>query len=208
MYKVICAAIGLAGFLLIRFLCSAQVAAFRSQQFQSIFSIVILVAIAGVIVWLGARRIRRSNQNRTAIGPNVSGLAASGRRPSGLVAIVIYSTLWGLVGSFFGILGMIGGSALESDLVVVLSFFSLALGILLLTAAYGLWTVQRWGLTLARCLYGVAIPLDVAQYLSGEGGGSLGVVYVVDIVVSIAVLLYLFRPYTKELFKKGLINSH
>jgi len=121
-------------------------------------------------------------------------------KPLSLVLIVIYTVIVGILGVIAGVLGLVAGELVSID-VAITSILLLPVGVLLLAAAYGLWTKQKWGLTLARGIYLVSLVLDIASVLISGISTTSELFSVVEIILEILVIIYLFRPETQALFQ-------
>ena len=133
------------------------------------------------------------------------------RRPAGLVCVVFWWALNGGLAIAYGVAGLafatfLGGAsqlavrhdiapwagvavAMMVELLTVLLFFG---GLLLLVAAYGLWTFQRWSLPLAKLLaVGNALVglMGIVPAMIVQAGVVLDLA---NLAASAAILVYLF----------------
>ena len=118
-----------------------------------------------------------------------------GKRPFGLVLVIVYTLISGVIGVIIGLTGSelyTAGVTTISTLLVV--FF-------LLAVVYGLWTTQKWGLNLARGFYIVGIVWEIVSLSTAEISTSTGLLSAGGVVLDILVIIYLFRPQTKILFQ-------
>jgi uncharacterized membrane protein (DUF2068 family) len=74
-------------------------------------------------------------------------------------------------------------------------------GILTLIAAFGLFTLAQWAWWLAIIVMIIRVTADVFGLLSYATTSVAGGVTIADLIVSAAVLWYLYRPQVKEAFK-------
>lgn len=127
-------------------------------------------------------------------------------RPLGIVLIAIFSVLSALFsllvsGLSLFLVGLPGVSLLAHLLV---AFFSVH-AVFMLAAAYGLWTLQRWGRRLAFWLYVLAIPLGIAvifPILPGSEFSTGNTVFQLFFVgIDIAILCYLSRLKIETLYE-------
>jgi uncharacterized membrane protein (DUF2068 family) len=91
-----------------------------------------------------------------------------------------------------------------SALLSLVSFAAVAVGILLLAAAYGLWTIQPWGRALAWWVYVVSIPLGVLAMLGlfpGQETSNANTLFQgLGIAIDFACVIYLGRPEVVGIF--------
>lgn len=119
-------------------------------------------------------------------------------KPLGVVLISLFSVLSALFSLLVSGLSLflvgIPGVSLLAHLLV--AFFSVH-AVFLLAAAYGLWTLQRWGRRLAFWLYVLAIPLGIAvifPILPGSEYSTGNTVFQLFFVgIDVAILCYLSR---------------
>ena len=116
-----------------------------------------------------------------------------GKRPFGLVLAVIYTLIAGSLSVIAGVLGIAVSELVDA--------IFLPVGVLFLAAAYGLWTTQKWGLTLARGVYLVSIVLGIASLSTTGISTSTDLLSAGEVALDILVTIYLFRPQTKILFR-------
>jgi uncharacterized membrane protein (DUF2068 family) len=116
-------------------------------------------------------------------------LNISHSRPLGVTIIAIIMVIFGILGAISGI-GLLSISS-------TLGIITLILGVLEIALALGLWSLQKWA-------YWVTVVLEVLTLLGGifsltAGNMSIGVV---DIVVALAILIYLFAdPNVRTAFR-------
>jgi hypothetical protein len=130
------------------------------------------------------------------------------QRPIGLTVIVIFLAFGALVAIpscvFFFSQSQFLLPTSAKTLMVVSTLFSLLEG----PAAYGLWTWQKWGLTLVKVIYGINIPLSIIQSFlvglpTGDWADSFIAVasMIVGIAIAILILWYVSKPEIKRLFQ-------
>ena len=166
-----------------------------SWNTTSIASIALLVVVGGFLTWFLVRLIRRSAKKRPLKGsePGVYVSTTPGTKPFGLVVVVLYTLIAGVLGVIAGVLAIAVGELVDA--------LFLPVGVLFLAAGYGLWSTQRWGLNLARGIYLVAILLGVVTASISGISTTTDWLGVVEIAVEIAVTIYLFRPQAREFFE-------
>lgn len=150
--------------------------------------------------------------------------AAPTSRPLGVVLVSIYTAITGVLTIFWGLFleqaGFIGSSiaagfgsefsrlGLKSDVPQVgwLAFLGelvYLFGVLGLAAGYGLWTLLRWGHTLANIFYAISILVSLIIALSsGPSDAGAVVALLVSIGIAIWVLVWLSNPSTRRLYGK------
>jgi hypothetical protein len=125
----------------------------------------------------------------------------SNARPMGvtiLVAVAVIGALFNFVvaADLLGIGGAIP-AADRGSLAVPVGVIMLLSAVLLLLAAYGLWTISAWGWTLTVVLMVVGLVQNLLQYLNDN---SLLVPMVVSALFAAAILWYLFQPSVRAAF--------
>ena len=140
------------------------------------------------------------------VGDIASKAAPTQQRALGLVLITIYTAFGGVLSLLMGTVSLFAAGLPVPGWVPFLSILLILLGVLSLAACYGLWTIQKWGLTLAIVLYIAYIPLDILslfiEAIIGEITAGSILLTVVSIAVAIIILRYLFKPEIKALFGK------
>lgn len=121
-------------------------------------------------------------------------------RPLGVVLVTIYTAIGGIF-SIIAAFPMMAGSFL-SQWFPVLGGLLLVSGALDLAACYGLWTLSPWGHTLAQILYAISIPLSLLLLAAGSQGAGEVLLQLVSIGIAVAVLVWLSKPRTKQLYQK------
>lgn len=119
-------------------------------------------------------------------------------KPLGIVLIAIYSALSGAY-SFFGSFFTLFFVGFPSFSFFAYLFFTIfvAHAVFSFAAAYGLWTLQRWGLKLAFWLYVISIPLGIVAIFPIFPGTDFTipntVFQFIFIAIDVSVILYLSR---------------
>lgn len=132
-------------------------------------------------------------------------MGAASARPMGITILAVLAAIGGvflLLGGLASIgLGSLAASASGSGalggLVAIFGILFLALGVLYLAFAYGAWTLKRWAWTLG--VAGQVISLALAAVNAVTGGG----VNIVGILISVAILYYLYTPAVKAAFGRA-----
>ena len=125
-------------------------------------------------------------------------------RPIGITVLAIVAVLATVMsviagtdligaGTTTGATSRLGGLAAVVGVVMILA------GALNLVLAYGFWTLQSWAWPLGVGLWAASIVLDVLQYLNDN---SLLITMAISVLISVAVLYYLFRPDVKAAFAR------
>jgi uncharacterized membrane protein (UPF0136 family) len=127
------------------------------------------------------------------------------RRPPGLVLVVLWLAIDGVLSLIAGIIGLVASDPISSK-IVMLAALLLSIGIVLLVAAYGLWTLQRWGLRLTKVILVISIVVGV---LDVALGGKMA--YLIQTALEVVAFMYLIRPETNALFwydlKEGIMRK-
>lgn len=138
---------------------------------------------------------------------------AKERRPFGLVWVVFYWIIGGLVclpsGYFLAVMGGalgrtteatrdmfpfrgFGEAALQAVILEFLGVMVFHYGLLLLVACYGLWTYRRWGLSLARGLSVASVVLNLVTLITCIVYRAGIVASLVGVLISAGILVYLY----------------
>jgi Predicted membrane protein (DUF2127) len=134
-------------------------------------------------------------------------------KPFGIALVAICSALFGLVclpvGCTATFVSQVPGASL---------FFSFAgmvvalFGVLLLSAAYGLWTLQEWGRSLTFWLCAISIPLGLISIFPVWPGQQMTAgntfVQLVGAAVNAAIVYYLMTPHVRALFGGTATRDH
>lgn len=130
----------------------------------------------------------------------------SNKKTTGITLIAIYS-------AFSGLLILLGGAGIlvvssMPDLPVWITFLglvSIVLGVFLLAAVYGLWTLQEWGRNMVIWLYIISIPLGIASifpiYPGSEMTTGNTVLQLIDIGVAVLVIWYVSKQSVRALYE-------
>ena len=134
------------------------------------------------------------------------------RKPFGIILIAIYTGFWGVIALFFStillvMISMEGHTAWPPipawrSILCILGF---GFGVLELASCYGLWMLERWGITLTVAMQMASIPLGLFAIFPGfpESSMTMGktLFQLVGVGVAVIILVYLFKPRVKELFR-------
>ena len=128
------------------------------------------------------------------------------KKPMGIVLVVIYTALSGVLSllafvlaiSALGILAVAHVKA--STFLILQTFLGLPFGVLALATAYGLWSFQTWGYTLAKLLYPLVIAYDLITILAHLSAKNIIVLQLAEIGFAIWIFVYLLKPQTKALY--------
>lgn len=127
------------------------------------------------------------------------------KRPLGLVLVVIFTAFSGVLELLLGTGGLLASGLPVPVWISFLAILFILLGVLDLAACYGLWSFQKWGLTLAIVLYIASIPLSILLMITPIPGVEVTgwdvLLQVVGIAVAIGILIYLFKPEVRALFR-------
>jgi Predicted membrane protein (DUF2127) len=122
------------------------------------------------------------------------------KRPVGIIVICLYTALWGLYYLFVPSTFLGGLTAAFS---AWFSVMWLALGLVDLVAAYGLWTFQRWGHRLTIALYALPAMVNLLNVVRGHPrAADLATTVIAALVVS-----YLLRPTIRRLYSDTLAGG-
>jgi hypothetical protein len=127
-------------------------------------------------------------------------------KPLGVVLIALWSGLFGLASIPIGCTSaFVSGLPGAGPLFVLFGLAIMAMGVLLLASAYGLWTMQPWGCTLAWWIYLASIPLGVLAIFPIFPGqqmtGGNTVLQLIGIGIDLAVIAYLSDSELRALFR-------
>ena len=132
------------------------------------------------------------------------------QRPTGIGVLAILTLIVGvftLLGG--GFIAAVGGSSIlvsygygaYSGLVTVFGVVLVLLGIVALVDGWGLWSGKGWAWTLAVVLSILSIIFSLLGLLSGAGPN------IVNLIIDVLILWYLWRPHVKAFFGKGMSTS-
>lgn len=130
---------------------------------------------------------------------------ANSKKPLGIILIVLYSALTALLLIPAGCTSsLLSGLPTNGGLFALIGFAFTLIGLLSLAVVYGLWTLQKWGRSLAFWLYLVSIPLGVlATFIPLDGStrtpGNV-ITQIIGIAIDLVIISYLTRRDVKEFF--------
>jgi uncharacterized membrane protein (DUF2068 family) len=115
-------------------------------------------------------------------------------RPQGVTILAVLAAIGGVLGILAGValLGLGGSIAIFGLIAVVQS-------VLLLAFAYGAWMLKPWAWTLGVVAEVIGLILSVLFIVNGSSISS----QVIGIVISVAILYYLFTPNVKAAFGRA-----
>ena len=127
-------------------------------------------------------------------------------KPAGIVLIAVYSALSGLLLFGAGALMMLASAVPDMPIwITLLGVICMALGACLLAAMYGLWSVQIWGLKMAKWLYVISIPLGIISifpiYPGSEMTTGNTVLQLLGIGSAAFIIYYLSKPNVVALYQ-------
>jgi len=120
----------------------------------------------------------------------------SNKLPVKIIAICILSVLIGALFTISGAIGFLFSGIIS--LASIYSLFLLATGLAFIAAAYGLFTQNEWGRSLAVLAYALSIPLTIFSIISNGGLKQL-----FSILIAVAIIWYLIKPEVKSSFSKS-----
>lgn len=124
-------------------------------------------------------------------------------RPTGIAILAVLQALGGLASLAGGILGLIGAAFLGgfypqgvpgfvSGFVGIFGVFMIILAIVNFVVVYGFWTGQGWSWTIGIVVAGISIITSLSSLPSSLFG----------LIINVAIIYYLTRPYVKKFFGK------
>lgn len=127
-------------------------------------------------------------------------------KPAGIVAIAIYSAFCGVILLGVGALMMLASGVPDLPLWITLSgVVFMGMGVFLLVSMYGLWSIQGWGLKLAKWIYIVSIPLGVISifpiYPESEMTTANTILQLIGIGLAASIIRYLSKPKVVSLYQ-------
>ncbi len=113
------------------------------------------------------------------------------KRPTGVTIMAVIVIVGALLGIYAGNLGLDGdAAAVGSGIgILIVSSVQLLVGI-------GLWTLRKWAWTLAVVVLGIRVILDIVGIVTG----AAVVAGIINLIVSLILLWYLFRPNVQRAF--------
>jgi uncharacterized membrane protein (DUF2068 family) len=142
----------------------------------------------------------------TYVHLNLKGNFMEKNKTAGIVLIAIYSALSGLLMFGFGALMMLTSAVPGMPIwITLLCVIFMALGVFLLAAMYGLWSVQTWGLKIAEWLYVISIPLGIISifpiFPDSEMTTGNTVLQLFGIGLAAFIIYYLSKPNVVALYQ-------
>ncbi|NQY26728.1 MAG: hypothetical protein HRT92_06065 [Piscirickettsiaceae bacterium] len=127
-------------------------------------------------------------------------------KPVGIVLIAIYSALSGLLIFGLGALMMFASAIPDMPIwITLLGVIFMALGVFLLAAMYGLWSIQTWGLKASKWLYVISIPLGLISifpiYPDSEMTTANTILQLLGICLAAFIIYYLSKPSVVALYQ-------
>lgn len=127
------------------------------------------------------------------------------KKPIGITLIAVYSVLGGILSFLAGSLLLLASSIPDIPLwITLLGIIIVIYSVLLLTAMYGLWSLQTWGINFSRWLYIAAIPLGIISifpiYPDSEFTVGNLILQLVGIVLAAIIIKYLYSPKIQNLY--------
>lgn len=127
------------------------------------------------------------------------------KKPLGITATAIYSAFSGLIYLPVGLLLLIASQAPgSSSLYMAGGVFMCVLGVFMLAAVYGLWSLQEWGRALSLWLSGISAILGVISIFPiwphQQFSVSNAVLQLVGIGICAIIVKYLSKQHIKSLF--------
>jgi hypothetical protein len=132
--------------------------------------------------------------------PPASAGAAAGARPTGITILAVLAGIGGIFGLLGGFGALFVGGVVASPAVAVLGLAALAYAALLISFAYGAWTLKPWAWSLGVAVAGFGIVVAILQVVLG---GSSIYSQVISILIDAGILYYLNQPGIKALFGRA-----
>lgn len=127
------------------------------------------------------------------------------RRPTGITIIAILLAISGVVSVVVGLsaagvydLGMGGAAGNEAQ-----GWADVIVGVITLLVSYGLWTLAGWAWTISVVVVGIRVLIGVWAVVVQGLDSSLGVQALVQAVVNVLILLYLFSGGVRAAFSRA-----
>jgi len=131
--------------------------------------------------------------------PPASVSAAVGSRPTGITILAILAGIGGVLGLLAGFAVLFAGTVLFGGIGALLGIAALAYAALLVSFAFGAWTLKPWAWALGVAVAAFGIILSVVYILGGESIAS----QFVGIIIDGAILYYLNQPGIKAVFGRA-----
>ena len=128
------------------------------------------------------------------------------QRPTGVTIIAVLSAIGGVLGilgglALVGFSGFIAASGVAGGgLATIVGLLLIVYGVLALVLAYGFWTLKPWAWTLGVGLQAAGIVINILQFVNNSANAGSTVV---SIVISAAIIWYLYRPNVKAAFGRA-----
>lgn len=127
-------------------------------------------------------------------------------KPAGIILIAIYSALSGLLMFALGSVLILINAIPEMPVwIILLGIIPTVMGVFLLTAVYGLWSVQPWGLTMTKWLYVISIPLGIVSifpvYPDSEMTMGNTILQLAGIGLALVIIYYLSKQKVVTLYQ-------
>ncbi len=156
-----------------------------------------------------------------AVSPSIQPI----KKPMGVIFVGVWNVFWGiqmvLVGlsihilvnvGLLGVFGIAEGSPfgvgkldeqyiIETWIVSMLGYLMLLFGMFEITAAYGIWSLTRWGRSLTVVLCVISILFTLLSLIFQKLNFGPIILYFLNIAIPVAIILHLSRPDVKRLFQ-------
>lgn len=127
--------------------------------------------------------------------------ASVGKKSAGLVFIAIWNVLWSLLTLIVGIL-LISGVEYEGGKQLVLGIICSVFSLIYFIAAYGTWSLRKWGRQTMLWLTIILLPFGLYNIIdSWPDSPRWFLFFTVDVTVDAFIIYYLTRSSTRVLFK-------
>lgn len=127
------------------------------------------------------------------------------QRPTGITIIAILLAISGVVSVVIGLsaagvydLGMGGTTGNEAQ-----GWADVIVGVITLLVSYGLWTLAGWAWTISVVVVGIRVLIGVWAVVVQGLDSSIGVQALVQAVVNVLILLYLFSGGVRAAFSRA-----
>jgi hypothetical protein len=128
-------------------------------------------------------------------------------RPQGVTILAVLAAIGGVLGILAGValLGLGGlaaagsGNGILGGSIAIFGLIAVVQSVLLLAFAYGAWMLKPWAWTLGVVAEVIGLILSVLFIVNGSSISS----QVIGIVISVAILYYLFTPNVKAAFGRA-----
>lgn len=132
-------------------------------------------------------------------------------KPLGIVLISIYSAFWGVVMLPVGCMSsMAAGVPGVPSYAGPLGFLSLAFGVAMMAATYGLWTIQPWGRNFSIWLELATIPFNLMTLVGFSPDGKVTewdrITAIISIVLTAVIVRYLASEGMKRMYDQNTMD--